>query len=287
MNAIQLRQKIIDYKRIPSIPNQVHQLLQAFTKDDLSYRELAKIIENHPTIAARLIALANSAWAAPLNPVNSVEKACLNLGFMVVRSVSIGLALISPFNISFCPDFDIRRYWVSSKLVADGAVLLASGMPTQPPHSFLQIVHSGGLLHNLGLLCLADLMPKEMQQALLTVKEAPELTLNETLHQMTDTDFCEVGGLFAETWGLPEDLVAIMKYHRDNHYQGQYREYTLLVGNAALMVSALFRNQETLSPQITLEKLEVSQAYQQQIFDKLQTQFQETSELARVLFHAN
>ncbi len=286
MNATALRQRIIDTKRIPSLPTHIQHLIQSLTKDDLSFRELAKIIEAHPPIALRLIALANSAWAAPINPVTSVEKASLNLGLTIVRSVSIGLAVIAPFNISFCPAFDLHRFWVSSQLVASGAVLLAAGMPTQADDSFLQTIHTGGLLHNLGLLCLADLLPKETQHALCAVNKAPELTLNQTLSQTIDTDFCEVGALFAETWGLPQNLVDVIKYHRDDQYHGQYWQHAALVGNAALMVSALFKNQESLPLHTTLEKLAISQTYQQKIFDKLQAQFQETSELAKALFHA-
>lgn len=278
-----LRQRIIDSQRNPNLPTHVFRLIQAFSKEDLDYRELTKIIEDHPVIAARLIALANSAWAAPAIPVNSIERACLNLGLMIVRSVSIGFALISSFNISSCPAFDIRRFWITSKLVADGARLLASCMPTQPS-SFLQTVYTAGLLHNLGLLCLADIMPKETQEALLSINKMPDQPLNEALYQKTETDYCEIGGLFAEIWGLPQDLTTVIKHHRDENYQGPYKENTLLIRNAAHMVGALFRDQQTLPPQTTLDKLGISHSDQQLTFDKMQLMFLETSELAKTLF---
>ncbi len=284
MNNSLLRQKILDSKRIPILPKQVQHLIKAFSNDDLEYRDLAKIIADHPVIAARLIALANSVWAAPSLPVKSLEQACINLGLSIVRSVSIGLALISPFNISACPAFDIRHFWISSKMAADAAVLLASARTNPPEQTFLQTLHTGGLLHNLGLICLADLMPKETHQALLQVKATPGLTVNQALYELLETDFCEVGGFFAETWGLPEELVIVIKHHRDTHYQGQYAEQTSLVGNAALIVSTLFSRQTTLPALSLTPPLNSSQAEQQQLFDKMQNLFLKTTELAQSLF---
>lgn len=279
-----LLQQIVDCKRMPNLPKQAHRLLQAFNKDDIDYRDLTKIIAEQPAIAARLIALANSAWAAPATQVNSLDRACVNLGLTIVRSVSIGLALISPFNTSTCPAFDIRRYWISSKLVADGAVLLTSVLPNQPQSAFMQTLHTGGLLHNLGLICLADLLPKETHQALLSVKSTPELTVNQALYQSMQTDFCEVGGVFAEAWGLPDDLAAIIKFHRDADYQDEHWEHIALIGHAAAMVSALFSNQTELPTFMPVEKLGISQADQHQVFQTMQPLFLETTELAKALF---
>jgi len=284
MNNLQLRQKIASGKGVPNLPKQVQRLIQAFNKEDLDYPELATIIAEHPTIAARLIALANSAWAAPATPVNSLDRACVNLGLAVVRSVSIGLALISPFNTLACPAFDIRRFWISSKLVADGAVLLASTMPNSLPPALIQTLHTGGLIHNLGLICLADLMPKEIQQVFVNLHETPDLPVSDALQQSIQTDFCEVGGLFADLWGLPADLTAIIKFHRNTRYQGPYREYIILVGAAADMVSALTKNQAESPPLDTAEVLGISETDQKQVFKTLQPMFLQTTELAKALF---
>lgn len=284
MNKLLLRKKLAGGKGIPNLPKQAHRLLLAFSNDAIEYRDLVKIIEDHPTIAARLIALANSAWASPATPVNSLERACVHLGLTIVRSVSIGLTLISPFNSSACPAFDIRRFWISSKLVADGAVLLASALPAQPQSSFMQTLHTGGLLHNIGLICLADLMPRETHLALLSVNSTPELPVKAALYQTIQTDFCEVGGLLAEAWGLPDDLAAVIRFHCDADYPADHWMLIALVGDAAVMVSALFRNQPEFPALSSAEKLGISQADQQQVFNQLQPLFLEANELARDLF---
>ncbi len=287
MSNIALLQHMAKSHRIPNLPNQVRHLLQAFANQNLGLRELAKVIDDHPSIAVRLIALANSAWAAPATPVNSVERACLNLGLTLVRSVSIGLALITPFNVTSCPVFDLSRFWVSSKLVADGAVWLAAKLPNPPAYDAVQSLHTAGLLHHLGLLCLADLLPKETQQALKQYQSESELTLNSVLSQILGTDYCEVGGYFAEIWGLPEELVEVIRHHRNPSYEGLYFQHVALVEAAACMISALSRSRQTLPDLVNLDKLGIDQASQQQVFEALQQVLPETTEMAVTLFHFN
>lgn len=284
MNNLLLRQKIVACKGVPNLPKQTHRLLRAFDNEDLDHHNLVNIIFDHPAIAARLIALANSVWANPTTPVNSIERACANLGLTVVRSLSIGLALISPFNIAACPAFDIHRFWISSKLVAEGVALLASVLPNKPSPEFVQTLYTGGLLHNLGLICLADLMPKETQQALLYVNSTPDLSVNEALYHLIHTDFCEVGGLLAETWGLPDDLIVIINHHRNTNYQGRYWELSALVGNASVMVSTLSKNQSDLSALNVTDKFGINQSEQQQVFNSLQAKSLKVTKLAGVLF---
>ncbi len=284
MNKQLLREKFADCNDIPNLPKQAHRLLLAFSNPDIHNGDLAKIISEHPTITARLIALANSAWAAPAMPVNSLERACVNLGLTIVRSVSIGLTLISPFNTVACPAFKIQRFWISSKLVADAAVLLADVLPNQSQQEFMQTLHTGGLLHNLGLICLAHLKPKQTQQALLSAVASPDLTVNQALYEIMQTDYCEVGGLFAEIWGLPEDLGAVIKFHRHADYQGDQWLNIALIANAAVMVSALFSNQVEAPVFALADQLGISQADQLQVFEKLKPMFVETSKLAKALF---
>jgi HD-like signal output (HDOD) protein len=99
MENTALAHLITNSKRIPTLTIQVRFLFQAFSDDTLGLSGLAKTLKYYPIISARLIGLANSAWFAPAMPINSIERACARLGMDIVRSVSIGLALISPFNV--------------------------------------------------------------------------------------------------------------------------------------------------------------------------------------------
>jgi len=286
MNSSELPDWFADFKKIPTLPHDVHHLIRAFANEEIDFHSLAKIIETHPTISTRLIALANSAWANNSGvPVTSIQQTCLKLGLNIVRGVSIGLAVMAPFNVSYCPDFDIKRYWVSSMLVAQGASALALTLPAvERDEYFVDTVHTAGILHNLGLLCLADLKPRETGQAIRFKDANPELSLNQALRRALKTDYCQVGGYLAASWGVPGVLVAIITHQEDGDYQHEYWKQVLLVRAAAQMVECLFRG-EGLTSYRQLENVSISDESQARVFTSLQQQFEVLSEMAKALFH--
>lgn len=285
MPRLDLPDAIADINQLPALPHDVHHLIQALADDGLDYAGLAKVLQNHPTICSRLIALANSAW---LNnngePVTSIERTCFKLGLNIVRGVSIGLAVMKPFNVNQCRSFDIRRYWASSMLAAQAATDLAWALPdAEVDEAFVQTVHTAGILHNLGLLCLADTMAVQTHEALRLKRANPQLHLNQALRQTVGTDYCEIGAHLARYWGIPEALCTIIEHHRHPGYRGDYWKQTLIVGAATRLVSALFKDAEMPNLEM-LEILAIAENTEQRCFAQLQTEFAKTKELAKVLF---
>lgn len=270
---------------LPGLPHDIHRLISVITDDSMDYKRLAKVLEAHQSISSRLLTLANSAWANTGGEVTSIEQACFKLGLNIVRGVSIGLAVMKPFNVAFCPAFDIKRYWSTSMLVAHGAAVLANQMPVaqKEPH-FVETVHTAGILHNIGLLCLADLKPQETHKILALASDDPQLKVDQVFRAIMKTDYCEVGGLLAASWGIPEALVACIQYHRCVDYKGPYAQQVLLVGVAAHWVSLLYR-QESLHASSYLEQQAIDSERQAAVFSKLEVQFRKTRELAATLFH--
>ncbi|MCP4996368.1 MAG: HDOD domain-containing protein, partial [Gammaproteobacteria bacterium] len=150
MEADSIRARL-DESRLPVLPAGIPYLLTVLTDEEIAINELARILERFPTIVARLIALANSAWSSPASDVTSLEMACARLGFNIIRSVSIALAIAQPFDPNRCQAFDAERYWCSALLTADAATWLSplSQVAYAPEPETARV---GGLLHNLGLL---------------------------------------------------------------------------------------------------------------------------------------
>ena len=53
----------LDPERVPVLPPGAAYLLKALNDDNAGYAELAAIVERFPSIAGRLVSLANSAWS--------------------------------------------------------------------------------------------------------------------------------------------------------------------------------------------------------------------------------
>lgn len=286
MNSADMPNNLGQIKRLPALPHDAHLLVKALSDEHIDYGKLTKVLAGHPTISSRLIALANSAWYNNSGePVTSLERCCLKLGLNVVRGVGIGLAVMKPFNVRSCPEFDIRRYWASTMLTAQAAAALSECLREKADNrQFAQTAHTAGILHNIGLLCLADIMPDATRKALREKIAKPDIALNDALRQVMSTDYCEVGASLTGQWGIPEALVTAIRFHRDSHYRGHYWQQALVVGGAVEMVGYLFENQESIYPQ-QLQELNIDPERQLEIFNALREQYPKTLELAKLLFH--
>ncbi len=278
MNSSCLKTQVSQHSQLPVLPPAISHLLKTLTDEHCNNAKLKTAIEQFPSIAARLLFLANSAWAAPPVQITTLDMACARLGLNIVRSVSIALAIASPFNPARCPVFNAERHWCTSLLVADGAAWLASSTDLDSAAA-----HTAGLLHNLGLLWLADNRPLETAHAF-EVAMHKSISLNQALQQSTGTDYCEVGGYLGKAWGLPDSLVAAMKEHCNPNYDGTHWHYAALVKHTATVVSALYSG-ETLPPEkLCTEWPGITQEKYETLFIKTADQFESTREMARTLF---
>ncbi|MFA5983255.1 MAG: HDOD domain-containing protein [Methylococcaceae bacterium] len=270
--------------RIASLKINIHHLISALADDEIETKQLAAILHHYPVISARLVGLANSPWARSTTPITTIEAACFRLGSRQVKAVSIAIAVGSSINITRCPSFDSVRFWSTSMLVSEGAALLALKLPnnTSYPANLWQTLKTGGILHNLGLLWLADMLPVETEQAFKSIAADPSLTLNQAFLDSIGIDFCTVGAWVGKQWHIPDELLAIIANHR---YIGDAENRPVnevLVGAAARVVSSLFR-EKPISTDVELTKLGLDAEQQLIIFGQLYKKLDSAKELASLI----
>ncbi|NOQ16205.1 MAG: HDOD domain-containing protein [Methyloprofundus sp.] len=285
-NQTLLQKKLSQPIQLPSLAKNIHILMQTLADENLNYQQIANVIKHYPGITARLLFLANSPWSAPITPIINIEQACARLGIAVVKSLSIAISVASNFDTGRCPLFSAVHFWTISMLVSEGAGLLAAKLPSNLANIELEhTAQTAGILHNLGLLWLADNFPIETDKAFQTItSESSLLTVNHSLRQCTGTDYCEIGGWVAKQMQLPDVLTISMQHHLDDIYQESSWEITLLVGAAANMATALYKQADAAPNCTRLELLGLDVSIQEQVFQKLSTNFEKTHELAKTLF---
>ncbi|HHO59587.1 MAG TPA: HDOD domain-containing protein [Thiotrichales bacterium] len=265
------------------LPAAVPELLAALSSDDLSFAELAEIITRFPSIAARLLFLANSAWAAPVAEITSLEAACVKLGLSVVKSISISIAIAAPFDPARCPAFRSDIFWSGALLVADGASWLAS-YSTAFRNENTGSVHTAALLHNLGLLWMADNISQPTNAAFAMVEANPDLPLAEALRDHCGADHGQIGGCLARAWGLPGLIEAAMAHHLDFSYAGENWEIAQLTGYAATLVHCIDEDAAALPDDLRLERLGIRAEQRDEVFKRLQDRHKRVADMVRVLF---
>lgn len=270
---------------LPTLSKNIHRLLSTINDADMNCQQLATIIKQFPEISTRLIFLANSAWAFPTKPISSIEQACSIIGYSIIKSISFGISISSSFDTRKCPSFRADHFWATSMLVGTGAGLLASGLSNKVDcPDFEQTVQSAGLLHNIGLLWLADNLPHETDNALQKIETDSLLPASEILSRYTGTDYCEVGGWLADQLGFPKVLTVAIRHHLDSRYQESFWEIALLVGSSTAMVAALHKKSDEMPENKQLETLGLSYSEQKIVFKKLSRDYVKTQELAKAMF---
>jgi len=232
--------------RIPSLPTDISHLMRILMDDEIPFTELARELESFPTIAARLLSLANSAWAVATTPVISLEDACKKLGFNVVRSTSIALAVSSPFDPSRCPAFDAGRFWFDALCVAETASFLAAEVDTDGEVQ-LPMMRMSGLLHSLGLLWLVDTMPKETGNALILAQQSGEHSLNRLTEKLCNMSYSQATGALFTAWQLPSELIRVVTEYPDPDYSGDLWQQARLLLLSRQLVKSLPLGDESIN----------------------------------------
>jgi len=268
--------------QLPTLPAGTPFLINSLTNENIDFIELASIVEKFPSIAGKLISLVNSAWSAPASAITSLEATCSRLGFGVVKSTSIALAVATPFNPTNCSSFDAEQFWCSALLTADAAsrlVAISSSRNELEPTT----ARTAGLLHNLGLLWLVDRLPAEVDQALITAKQNQVESLRQALVHVLGFDQLQAGQHLGRSWGLPEPLLQAMTHYPETSYQGSQSDIVTTVGLAVKLVSAIFKQESCPEPDLRLSGLGITEVNFQDLFEQLNGQLVKTQAIAKVL----
>ncbi|HHH12829.1 MAG TPA: HDOD domain-containing protein [Thiolapillus brandeum] len=277
--------EVMAANQLPVLPPNAPYLLRAMSNEEMTFPELAAVVEKFPTIAARLIALANSGWSSPVTEVTSLVMACSRLGFFVVRSVSVALSIANVFNPRTCPAFDPIRYWTNAFLTADLGTRLAE-QAEEHGEADPQTVRTAGLLHNLGLLWLATWMPEETHRALLASDDDPDTPLDGLLVEHCGAGFVEAGALLTEAWKFPEVLTEALRHQAEVDYDGEHWEAAALVGLAGRVIHAREEAEPLAASDPRWSRLGLSSEAEAPLAQQAALRRGEIRELARALFGA-
>lgn len=192
--------------QLPSPKGVALAILELCNREEVSYQELARIIQVDPALAGRLIKQANSARALTHRPAVSVSDAISRLGLPAVRNLALGFSLIDEYRDGLCQAFNYEMFWSHSLLMALTMQFLA-------PQSSLGSVDElfvCGLLARIGCLALATVYPTEYSYILQEQSDSPLL---ERERQHLHTDHNELTIALLLEWGIPRSLAEPVLYH--------------------------------------------------------------------------
>ena len=194
---------------IPSLPSVVVKLQGYLNDPDVSFGELARIIEYDPGLTANVLQLANSAYFGWSRTIKSVQEAITRLGthriFQMVLCMSVAPLVRKPIKGY---DMDAGALWQHSLATAVCAEQLVEALGLgNMPEAF-----TAGMLHDMGKVVLGTFVDVD-DEPIKEIMESDNLAFNEAELMVLGIDHAEVAGELLESWSLPAEVVEAARWH--------------------------------------------------------------------------
>lgn len=204
VKSADIRTWIASNKSLPAVPKLYNRINAMLSNPRSDTEKMAKEIEKEPSIAARLLRTANSAYFGWRQGVNSVQDAVGFVGIDVVKSLVLGCEV---FTSSARHEWQ-EEIWNHSLITSLLASKIARQLGTDT-----DTASTAGLLHDVGKIILSESVGHTAWTTKLAEgKERGQFSW-VTEENAFDTNHAEIGALLFDLWGLPEKIAQAVRWH--------------------------------------------------------------------------
>ena len=206
--------RILSDPNLPTLPVVAMRVLELTSRQEVSLREIAKVIENDPAIATRVLRSVNSSYYALSNRCGSIQQALVFLGIQTVKALVLGFSLARNINGGGDDEvsFDFVEYWRRSLYVAAAAREIAiMHRRCDPDEAFI-----GALVQDLGMVALWRTYGDRYLQVIdLANGDHRRLSAIET--RSFEIDHTTVSSEILTRWRFPESIISAVRSQHRTH----------------------------------------------------------------------
>ncbi|PLY11983.1 MAG: phosphohydrolase [Sedimenticola sp.] len=233
MNPEQLVAEITGLFSLPEVCLKINALVE---DPRASAEDIAKLISQDTDLTARLLKTVNSAFYGLKVPVETISRAITIIGTKDLHNLAIMTSACDLFNGIPADLLNMDDFWHRS--VACGALAQDFGKKCCVLHPERLLVM--GVLHDIGRLAILQKLPELARDVLLVSQGKDELLL-EAEQEVLGFNHCEVGGLLAESWGLPASICNAVRYHHQPMVSKKYLTETAIIHVSHVMAAGMHR----------------------------------------------
>ena len=230
-----LRQRLDQTLEIPPLPLAAQKIIALKSNPNYSLADLVKVVETDPSIAAKVMAWACSAFYAADPAPRSLNDAIMRvLGFDLVMNIALGLALAGTLRLPAHQVNGVPPFWTEAVFTA--AAMEALGRRQSNGRDQAGLHYLTGLLANFGTLILGHVFPPQYE-VLCRLQEAnPDVPIHELDHHVLTLSRELLAAEIFALWELPAPTVAAVRHQNDRDYTGEHAEDVRLLQASRVML---------------------------------------------------
>ena len=208
-----MERRLEEIENLPALPSTVASLRRAVNDPEASAEDIAGILSLDPSLASKVLSIANSAlYAGSSGRITSIPAAVARVGFREVGNLFTTAAVLEACR-GTGRGLDHVRFWKHCLTSAvAGRVLqrhgdLGSGFCEED-------AYMAGLVHDIGVLIFDQYFPAVLEQVWRVADEKgrPHAAVERLVLK---TDHGHIGSLLLKRWNLPEAIVNAVAYHHE------------------------------------------------------------------------
>ena len=236
-------------RNIPTLPVILHKLGAAVQDPNVDSAYIAKIIEDDPSMMARILKVVNSVLYGTQSTIHSLKMVVSRLGFTAVYNVALSTAVFSTFPKNGQNDFNREDFWrhcIYTGIVAN--ILCETCRESLSRRYDKDLLHLCGLLHDIGKIIFELSFHEKFLEAI-QLSEEKEIFLYQAEQQVIGVDHTHVGEWLGSRWKLAPEVIKVIRWHHaPEKAEEEFRELVCLTNAADHICNvALFDTQEDLS----------------------------------------
>ncbi len=186
--------------QLPVLPDVAAEVLRLAEDPNAGLDRVARVVERAPPIAARLLAIANSALYAGTSRIGSPRHAVTRLGLSATRDLLLQIAYESSLSSTKRFTAIIERAFQRSVVAALAARIAGRELSISSPYDYLI-----GLLHDIGEALVVRLLGEQAGEPL------PE----DALTLLVERHHARAGAQVLRLWRVPDEVVAVALGHHE------------------------------------------------------------------------
>jgi putative nucleotidyltransferase with HDIG domain len=192
---------------LPAVPQVYLRLVAVLEDPEATTQDAARVVEQDPALAAKLLQLANSGFFARSQTISRLDQAVGLVGFRTLATLALSAGVFTAFR----PTRPIEHF--SVEVLQRHSTLVARIARRLLPAGHLQDeAAAAGLLHDIGFLILADQEPDYLA-ALLELAHDERRLVPDVEYEQRGISHAEVGAHLLALWGVPHSIVEAVAYH--------------------------------------------------------------------------